>query len=92
MGAYSIITYKSQAMEAGQVSNDWWMGKEDVIYIQNIEDYQRGGVWEDGWKGDEDEGVHSLWWALLMYGSFSHYIVHLKVILNCMLTILKLKT
>lgn len=31
MGVYSILIYNSQAMEAGQVSNDWGMDKEDMM-------------------------------------------------------------
>ena len=30
---YSSIIYHSQDMEAVQVSTDWWMDKEDVVYI-----------------------------------------------------------
>ena len=29
---YSRIAYNSQIMEIGQVSIDWWMGKEEVVY------------------------------------------------------------
>ena len=29
---YTSIIYNSHTMEAAQVSTDWWMDKEDVIY------------------------------------------------------------
>ena len=32
---YCSIIYKSQIMEAAQVSINWWMDKEDVVYIYN---------------------------------------------------------
>ena len=32
---YSSIVYHSQDMEAAQVSINWWMGKEVVVYIHN---------------------------------------------------------
>jgi len=31
---YSSIIYKSQDMEAAQVSTNGWMDKENVVYIQ----------------------------------------------------------
>jgi len=33
---YSSIIYKSQILETTQVSIDWWMDKEDVVYIYNV--------------------------------------------------------
>ena len=32
---YSSIVYNSYDVEAAQVSIDWWIGKEDVVYIHN---------------------------------------------------------
>jgi hypothetical protein len=32
MNIYSGIIYNRQKMEAIQISTDWWMGKQNVLY------------------------------------------------------------
>ena len=58
-----VDVYNSQDMEAAQISIDWWMDKENEVYIHNeiLTSHKKGWNLAICNEMDEDRGYNAKW-------------------------------